>query len=266
MAATTTCGDEVRAGAGDVALQVGVLAGALGLYLATRRVTMGSIEQAEQNAFDILAFEARFGLDFEAGAQALIIDNPVMVTLMNWVYVWGHWPVLGVTAVWLFLNRRETFARYRNALVLSGLMGLVVFALYPVAPPRLLDIGMVDTVHDLSSSYQILQPPSLVNQYAAMPSFHVGWNVLVAIAVYHASRNPELRFFAAAGPVLMIASVVLTANHYILDAVAGIALVVVAWEIGDRLAIWTQSRRCDDRYTRDDDHRRTIASHASADR
>jgi membrane-associated phospholipid phosphatase len=154
---------------------------------------------------------------------------------MNWIYVWGHWPVLAITAIWLFMRHRREFSLFRNALIISGLLGLIVFALFPVMPPRLLGIGMVDTVAQWSSSHQILQPPSLVNQYAAVPSFHVGWNVLVAVAIFRARPKWDLRVVAIILPIAMIASVVLTGNHYLLDAVAGIAVVAVAWIIGERI-------------------------------
>ncbi len=265
MAATTTCRQNARLGPAGFVRQVVFLAAALALYLATRLLTVGSVADAEQNALDLLAAERFLGIDIEAAAQGLIIERPVLVTFFNWVYVWGHWPVLGVVAVWLFANHRATFFRYRNALVLSGLFGLVVFALYPVAPPRLLDIGMVDTVHDLSTSYQILQPPSLVNQYAAMPSFHVGWNVLVTLAVFHATRNVELRGAAAFGSALMLMSVVLTANHYLVDAVAGVAIVSVAWVVGGRWVDRSIQPECDDRYTESRDFR-TSSAQSSAHR
>lgn len=217
----------------NLALQFAILGGALGLYLTTRRLTMGDAIEAANNANNILRLQAIFGLDVEVELQGLILESPTMVTLMNWVYVWGHWPVLAATAVWLFVRHRYEFRLFRNALIISGLLGLVVFALFPVMPPRLLDIGMVDTVARWSSSYHILQPPSLVNQYAAVPSFHVGWNVLVAMAIFRVTPDRHLRFVAILGPIAMIASVVLTGNHFLLDAVAGIAVVAVAWRLAE---------------------------------
>jgi hypothetical protein len=218
-----------------LALQFALLLVALGLYLTTRRLTMGNALDAADNARGILDLEAVFGLDVEHTLQRLILESPSLITLMNWIYVWGHWPVLAITAIWLFMRHRREFSLFRNALIISGLLGLVVFALFPVMPPRLLGIGMVDTVAQWSSSHQILQPPSLVNQYAAVPSFHVGWNVLVAVAIFRARPKWDLRVVAIILPIAMIASVVLTGNHYLLDAVAGIAVVAVAWIIGERI-------------------------------
>ena len=74
---------------------------------------------------------------------------------------------------------------------------------FAVAPPRLLETGFVDTVTEQSNAYRILQPPSLVNKYAAVPSLHVGWNVLIGIALYRAGRSRIVRAFAVASPLLM---------------------------------------------------------------
>lgn len=246
MAVTTTCENlqsrETFRPRG-LAFQSALLGGALALYLATRRLTVGDASDAARNARDILHLESLLGLDIEHEVQKLILDIPAMITLMNWIYVWGHWPVLAATAIWLFFRHRPQFNLFRNALIASGLMGLVVFALFPVMPPRLLDLGMVDTVARWSSSYHILQPPSLVNQYAAVPSFHVGWNVLAAYAIFRALAHTKLRFLALLMPVAMVFSVVLTGNHYLFDAVAGIALVAIAWRIGGRFVPTAASPR-----------------------
>ena len=237
MAVTTPCQSTETNRRFDhrrLALEFAFLLAALGLYLTTRRLTMGSALEAAENARNILHVEDLLGLDFEHEVQRVILDSPFVITLMNWIYVWGHWPVLGAAAVWLFVRHRPEFALFRNALIISGLLGLVVFALFPVMPPRLLGTGMVDTVAQWSSSYHILQPPSLVNQYAAVPSFHVGWNVLVAMAIFRARPDSGWRYVALLGPVAMISSVVLTGNHYVLDAVAGIIVVVLAWFLADR--------------------------------
>ena len=238
MAVTTPC-ESIETDRGinhrRLALEFVLLGAALGLYLTTRRLTMGSAIEAAENARNILHVEDLLGLDVEHELQRFILDSPFAVTLMNWIYVWGHWPVLAIAAVWLFANHRPEFSLFRNALIISGLLGLVVFALFPVMPPRLLGTGMVDTVAQWSSSYHILQPPSLVNQYAAVPSFHVGWNVLVAIAIFRACPNSDWRYLALIGPVAMISSVVLTGNHYVLDAVAGIIVVALAWFLADRI-------------------------------
>jgi hypothetical protein len=116
----------------------------------------------------------------------------------------------------------------------SGGIGLFVFALYPVAPPRLTALGYVDTVTERSEAYRVLQPPAFVNPYAAMPSLHVGWDLLVGLAVASAAGTVLLRWVGRMMPVLMFAAVVLTANHYLVDGVAGAALAL----LGLAVAVW----------------------------
>jgi len=117
--------------------------------------------------------------------------------------------------------------------LLSGLVGLVIFSLFPVAPPRLTDLPLVDTVTRDDAGYRQVVPPSLVNEYAAMPSFHAGWNLLVGIAVFSATRNPLLRALAVIGPATMIVAVVVTANHFVVDVVAGVAIVLACLLLRD---------------------------------
>jgi membrane-associated phospholipid phosphatase len=93
----------------------------------------------------------------------------------------------------------------------------------------------MDTVTLHSEAYRALQPPGLTNQYAAFPSLHFGWNVLVGVAVWGATRNVPLRLLSVVGPAAMAAAVVLTANHYVLDLVGGLAVVL--------FALWVVRRR-----------------------
>ncbi|MGI9607064.1 MAG: phosphatase PAP2 family protein [Acidimicrobiales bacterium] len=213
------------------------MTGALLFYLGVRRLTEGDELEAVGNGLELLRLEAALGLNVEAELQNLVIGADWAITLFNWIYIWGHWPVLASTFIWLFFRHRTEFVLFRNSLVISGLIGLVIFAIYPVAPPRLLEIGMVDTVAELSQAVHVMQPPSMVNKYAALPSFHVGWNFLVALAIFRAAPIRAVRLAALAGPAAMSASVVLTANHYIVDGVVGIAIAYVAWMVAHRMPV-----------------------------
>src|SRR4029079_18928630 len=131
-----------------------------------------------------------------------------------------------VAGILLFRYRRDHYVRLRDACLLSGLVGLVVFSVFPVTPPRLTDLPLIDTVTRNDAGYRQLVPPSLVNQYAAMPSFHAGWNLLLGIVVFGATRNPLLRALSVLGPSAMIVAVVATANHFVVDVIAGVAIVL----------------------------------------
>jgi hypothetical protein len=170
----------------------------------------------------IVNLERSLGIFVEPRLQSHILDRPMVVDLVNWVYIWAHWPVIIPWIIWMWFRHHKDYAIYRNAVLISGAAGMLVFALYPVAPPRLVpDLGLIDTVTLHSRSYRVLQPPALTNVYAAMPSLHFGWDLLVGIAI---ARHAGVRAGRAVGvilPVLMLSAVVLTANHFVLDAVVG---------------------------------------------
>lgn len=198
------------------------------VYFWVRHLTEGSRAIAVDHAHDIVGLERRWGIAVEDDLQGLVAPSEPLRTLANWVYIWGHWPVIVGVMVWLAWRHRREFLRLRDAMLLSGAVGMVVFATYPVAPPRLADGYMIDTVTQHSQAYRVLQPPIFTDQYAAMPSLHAGWDLLVGIAVYTAASTTILRVVGVAMPVLMMLAVVATANHYVLDVVAGVALVLVA--------------------------------------
>ncbi len=171
--------------------------------------------------------ERATGLDVEAGLQQVLLRWDWLVAPANWVYIYGHWPVIVPTLVWLAVRHRDRFVRLRDAMMISGGIGLFIFALYPVAPPRLAALGIVDTVSEQSLAYRVLQPPAFVNQYAAMPSLHAGWDLLVGLAIAGAAGSLWLRVAGYLLPVLMVAAVILTGNHYLVDVVAGLALALI---------------------------------------
>lgn len=139
------------------------------LYFGARMITKDAESVAFDNAQLLLDIERSIGLDIESWAQEQILDSEALITFFNWVYIWLHWPMILGTLFWLYRFNKRGYVLFRNALFVSGVIGLVFFVAFPVAPPRFLD-GFSDTVADLSTSYKYLQPPSIVNQYAAMPS------------------------------------------------------------------------------------------------
>ncbi len=210
-----------RPPAQELITQFVLIAGAALVYFSVRGLTQGNVDQAKANAEAVLRLEHRLGIDLETDVQRSVLDRRWLVTLVNWVYIWGHWPVIAMTLFILHRQRSPHFLLMRNAIFVSGALGIVVFILFPVMPPRLLDGRYTDTVTSLSTSYRVFQPPGLVNKYAAMPSLHMGWNLLAGIAVFQASRHIALKAFAVLSPMAMMFAVVATANHFILDAIVG---------------------------------------------
>jgi hypothetical protein len=220
-----------RARLNGVLREVLVVATAILLYFGVRNATAGAPDRAFANAQRVIDAEQRLGLSWEHALQGAIIGSHALVTLANWIYIWGHWPVILVSAIALFALRRAQYRVLRTTLVLSGLVGFAFFALFPVAPPRLEDPGLVDTVTAYSHSYRTLQPPGLTNQYAAMPSLHFGWNLAVGIVLFTAFTSPLVRGFAVTLPVLMAFAVIATANHFVLDVLAAGVLVLAAYAV-----------------------------------
>jgi hypothetical protein len=218
-----------------VPAQLGLLVVATAAYLAVRAVTQGGAADALANAHDVLALERRLGFDWERGAQALALDHPLVVRICNAVYVWTFWPFVAGALVVLYLRDHHRYIRLRNALFASGGVGLVVFALFPVAPPRMLD-GFTDTVADLSGQDHLAHPSAFSNVYAAVPSFHVGWTVLAAVCLLPVLGHPVLRALALGHGAVMAVTVVVTANHYVVDAVAGIAVSLLGLAVAGRIA------------------------------
>ncbi|MFD0743309.1 phosphatase PAP2 family protein [Phytohabitans flavus] len=173
--------------------------------------------------------ERSLGIDWEVPVQRAAFEVPLLPTVANWVYIYGHWPFIISALIWLVIWHRPVFLRARNAMLISGAVGIVVFATFPVLPPRLAGIGLVDTVTQRSNSYRVLQPTGFTDEYAAMPSLHAGWTLIVSLALIAATRNVLLRVFAVAVTLSMDLAVVVTANHYILDVVAGLALTGALW-------------------------------------
>ncbi len=224
-----------------VARELVIVGLAAAVYGGVRAVTEGSVAQAIANAEAIDRLERSLGIAWEHSAQSLIVDSSSLVALANWVYIWGHWPVIVVAATVLYMRRPAHYRVLRNAVIASGLIGFVFFYVIPTAPPRLAGLGLTDTVLEQSHAYRALQPPSLTNQYAAMPSLHFGWNLLVGIVLFAAFASLAVRVFAVAMPVVMGFAVVATANHFVLDVAAGMLVVAVGLALALTLE-WHRAR------------------------
>ncbi len=203
-------------------------------YQLVRGIVEGKVDTAFSNANGLVEVERSLGIFWEVQLQGLIIGNSFLIDLFNWIYIWGHLPVVGALAIWIYLFRRGVFARYRNAFLISGAIGLVFFVTLPMAPPRFLPgAGFIDTITVYDKVYHALQHPAFVNEYAAMPSLHLGWNLLVGLAVFETTKVWWARAFGLLLPVPMLASIIFTGNHYFLDAIAGVLVALAAlWLAG----------------------------------
>lgn len=207
--------------------QAGLVLACVYLYFRVRNLTEGSYDVAAAHARGLVDLEQRLGIAIEDTIQEPFLRWDLLSTFANSVYIYGHWPVITATMLWTVWRHRRVFLRLRDAMIVSGLLGMVVFMTWPLAPPRLVDVGIVDTITRDHTAYRVLQPTELTNQFAAMPSLHSGWDLLVGIAIVSAAGTAWLRTVGFALPGLMMISVVATGNHYVLDVVAGVALALV---------------------------------------
>lgn len=211
-----------------IALEALMVAGAYALYYIVRGITAGDEAAAVANARRIIDLQQALGMYWEPAIQDALLGHRWLIILSNWVYIWWHWPVIIVVAVWLFLARPAAYRLYRDAFLISGAVALVFFATMPVAPPRLSDPDILDTISEYSAVYRSYESPRFVNLYAAFPSLHLGWNVLVSLAVFTNARHPFLRAAAVMSPCTLLFAIVVTGNHFIIDAAAGTALAFAA--------------------------------------
>jgi hypothetical protein len=186
------------------------------------------VAEAVARAASLEALEERLGVFVELDVQRWMLDYGWLTQLANVTYIWGHWPVIGLVGVYLYLAHTGRYRVYRNTMLLSGAVGVVCFVLLPTAPPRLANPEFLDTIVQQTDAYRVMQPPALTNQYAAIPSLHFGWNLLMGIALVRETRHPLLRGFGWLMPVPMAFATIATANHYVLDVLVGGALVVAA--------------------------------------
>jgi hypothetical protein len=180
------------------------------------------------NGIAVMEAEKALGIYIEPWLQAMVSRVDVLVAASVAFYHYAHMPVTLGCLFWLYLRRAHAW-HLRNWFVMLNLMAISVFCVLPTAPPRMVfSTGMVDMSYLRSWTEAIVAGPSpLANPYAAVPSLHFGYALFVAIAVFTLARPRWVRWLAAAYPFAVVLSIVVTGNHYILDAVAG-ALVVMA--------------------------------------
>ncbi len=215
------------------------------VYYLVRGAVRDRADEAFARARDLLELEVSLGLDWERAIHEAILDSKLLIDLANGSYFWGHMPLLIVLAIWLWRSHRDIWRSFRNALLVSAAAGMLCYFLVPTAPPRLMpELGYIDTLAlRAAPAYQAQEVGLFVNPYAALPSLHVGWALLAGIAVWRSSPHPAMRMFAISIPLSQSWAVVATANHWTLDAAAGIALCAIAWALVQLLERLLRGRR-----------------------
>jgi membrane-associated phospholipid phosphatase len=207
---------------------------AYALYTLVRGMWGGTLEEGRESAAGLVSAERALGIDVEAGLQGFFVRHHLGMPFWNVLYVASQVVVLPLTVYLVYRYRRHAYAFVRNLVLISWSAGLVWYALQPVAPPRLLEGGLVDTVTaqtplDLDAGLVEL----FYNPVAAMPSLHVGLAPVVAWALVRLTPWVWSRAIGFAYPALITVCVVVTGNHFVLDVAGGLAVVLpaalIAW-------------------------------------
>jgi PAP2 superfamily len=205
-------------------------------------------EQAFRNATRVIGMEKALGLYHELAVQQLFVPASGLAEL--WIRFWNvyygtfHFVVTLAAFVWLFVRMPRRFARWRNTLAFATLLAIIGFSLFPLMPPRLLDkpaiewggaelaeaqgrppSGFVDTLERYGGlwSFDSGAMKDISNQYAAMPSLHIGWSVWCALAMWPLVRRRWAKALLVLYPIATLFCIVVTANHFWLDGVGGLA-------------------------------------------
>lgn len=202
-------------------------------YFLVRGAVADRTADALSNARWIVDLQASLGVWVEPRLQTWVLERELLVRAMNFVYFWLDFPLIVGVGLLLFWKRRNCYTLLRDSLLISGGIALIVYWAYPVAPPRFLpEWGFVDTLEQFSNlSYQAQSLQPFVNPFAAVPSLHVGWAALLAVAVFGATKNLPARLASIATFVLQSIAVVATANHYLFDGAVGLIVCGVAFAL-----------------------------------
>jgi hypothetical protein len=198
-------------------------------YKAGRLAVVGDVREATGNARDVWHLERLLHLPSEQVVQSWLLHAHAVTRLANEFYAFVHFPATVAFLVWMWLWRPAFYLGARRSLAVVTALALVIHISYPLAPPRLVpSLGLLDTAALVGPAvYGNPQTDTLTNQFAAMPSLHIGWALIVAVALIRSTRS-RFRWLWVLHPALTTLVVVGTANHYWADGVAAAVLVAGA--------------------------------------
>ncbi|MEW6583803.1 MAG: phosphatase PAP2 family protein [Actinomycetota bacterium] len=193
------------------------------VYQGSRALVVGDAPDALANAADIVAWERSTGLFVETSIQEFVLTHLSLTKALNLFYLYGHYTITPIFFIWLYRKRRHWYPLVRNAFFTANGIALIVFMVFPVAPPRYLrSDGFIDTLRSISDID--LHAGSLAgwfNPYAAVPSMHFGYSLMIGLVLCFLIRSWPLRLVALVYPALVFLTITGTANHYVIDSMAG---------------------------------------------
>ena len=222
-----------------------LLVGALNVvYETVRNLSASKPDRAYANALRLIDWQRNLGLWHELGMQQWALGWTPLIVFANYFYgsVYIGATVFGL--VWLYRRFSDDYPLFRNALAATTMLGLIGFATFPLMPPRLLDdtillnginadlfFGFVDTLVEYPTfwSFNDETMKAISNQFAAMPSLHCAWAFWGFTVFWSRVRTHWAKVLVALYPIMTIYVVVITANHFFLDAVGGLVVFLVGY-------------------------------------
>ena len=205
------------------------------VYSAIRNSNQGSPSTARKHAYQIIEWQQTLGINHEQALHRWALDIRPLIIASNYFYGSLHFVV--TSGVKIILNRKfsDDYPLWRNAIAIATAIALIGFAFWPLMPPRLLPhhFGYVDTLDKFPTFWSFKRGAvnKISNQYAAMPSVHCAWALWCACVLVPRLKQTWAKALAALYPVGTVTAIVLTANHYFLDAVGGFIVLGVAFLI-----------------------------------
>ncbi|WP_375474860.1 phosphatase PAP2 family protein [uncultured Jatrophihabitans sp.] len=212
--------------------EIAIIAFGYWLYSLGRNAIPEQASIALRHGRAIQHLQEDLGLNWELSVNHFVAAHEWLAQAMDYYYATLHFLVTPVVMVWLFVRRPHVYRGARTVVVTTTLLALLGFYLYPTAPPRLLpQYSYIDTVLKFHTWGSLADPDiaKQSNQFAAMPSLHIGWALWCGITLFVCARHLWVRVLGIAYPVATLAVIVGTANHFILDAVGGAIVVALAF-------------------------------------
>jgi hypothetical protein len=211
--------------------QLGLFAAAYLVYVVARWLAAGEMGPATENAEWIIGLERDLGVAVERDVQSAL-DGGLVTWLLSNVYLAAQLVVLPASLLLLFRAAPHVYRPLRDTVIATWMLSVPIFALFPVAPPRLADIGLADTVSDQAGVALTGSSTVFYNPLAAVPSLHCGFAVAIGIALAAAARRRTTKALALAWGPLVCLTVVATGNNYVFDIAAGLLVSVAGFFAG----------------------------------
>jgi len=213
----------------DALRQLALFAGAYYAYRIVRGLVDGQAALAFENARTLVDVERTMGLFFEPGLQAWAQSEEWILTGANWMYVNSHFVITTTFLIWLYIARNHAYYYVRNMFMIAMGFALVGYLAYPTAPPRYMpEWGFTDTVATFVGDAAEQSANVLYNPFAAVPSMHVAFALMIGIPAIKLVKTRALKVLWALYPLLVTFVVVVTANHFWLDAALGALVAAIS--------------------------------------